>query len=420
MEILNRMRAGGAPVRIVECGERYPKTPSEILTLCYCDKLRGGHGMRMEPAPMTAKRKSAKTKKATATAADVLPGLVADWGGFEQFVADLNRTAEDVAVEHNVKLTDTDGVKRQIDVTVRYRQGLVDHLVLVECKFWKRNVPREKVDAFANTVDKLKASRGIMFSAVGFQTGAIEAVKSLPISLFKVREPTFGEWGAPGRYFDVFLVVASVSIGPFSTPNAVAIPPIDNPNINFDIRIGDDTQTKTGVFLSGGVTTTLEELIVERSTVVARELYAKEIAKGVPFFPVAGHRRICSTAMTFFTPDPMRPIAMPNVLFPCMSFPVGLSIMQSRIQVDRAAGYTFAVAVEDCVTRGVTAATRRPSENITTMFPLQAKDIDPKETIRNGSIMTVWLKGLQSFTDFENLPQGVAVDSELPQDATPK
>lgn len=353
-----------------------------------------------------------KSRKRTASIADLLPGLVADWGGFERFVADLNQTAEDVVVEHDVTLIDTDGVRRKIDVVLRYRQGLVDHLVLVECKYWKRNVPREKVDAFANTIVKLKASHGIMFSAVGFQSGAIQAVKSLPIILFKVREPTPGEWGAPGRYIDIYLVVAFIAAGQVTFPGVGSTVPVADPNIRLDMRIGGETATATEAVLGDGTRTTLEKLIEERARAVARQMYAIEVSKGVPFFPERGQRRICSTGMTFF-PVPLRLVEMPNIVISCISFPVGLNFIQTRIKTDRAVNYTFVVAVENCVTNGVTAAARRLGDAITTMFPLEPK-IDPEDVIQNGSVITVWTSGFQPFSDFERLTQGVAEDTDYP------
>lgn len=85
--------------------------------------------------------------------------LVQNWGGFEKLVAELNRTG-DVTVEHNVKLKGKSGVKRQIDVLIRHKHGLYEHLVVIECKHWKRRVDRQRVDALLTTMRDLNASRG--------------------------------------------------------------------------------------------------------------------------------------------------------------------------------------------------------------------------------------------------------------------
>ena len=91
-----------------------------------------------------------------------LGGLVTDWGGFERLVADLNRTGN-VTVEHDVKLPGESGASRQIDVLIRHREGLIEHLVIIDCKHWKQRVGRSEVDALAASVRELNASRGVLF-----------------------------------------------------------------------------------------------------------------------------------------------------------------------------------------------------------------------------------------------------------------
>jgi hypothetical protein len=82
-----------------------------------------------------------------------------------------------------------------------------------------------------------------------------------------------------------------------------------------------------------------------------------------------------------------------------MFLSVGLRINQSRLKFDRAENYTFVLAVEDCVRRVVTAASRREGENITLLTPLSAEPpVSSEEVLQNGSIMSVWLKSLQTLT----------------------
>lgn len=137
-----------------------------------------------------------------------LSRLVADWGGFEKLIAQLNETG-DVVVEHDVTLIGRSGAPRQIDVLVRHRKGLYEHLIIVECKYWKHNVGRLHIDALVAAVQDLNASKGVLFSAVGFESGAIIQAKHNGIELFKVREPTDEEWGSPGRHIDFFVTYVS-------------------------------------------------------------------------------------------------------------------------------------------------------------------------------------------------------------------
>lgn len=105
-----------------------------------------------------------------------LAELVKDWGGFEKLVAQLHETG-DVKVEHNAVLIGRSGAPRQVDVLIRHKQGLYEHLVIVECKFWNSSVDRSEVDALAQTVREIGASRGVIFSTKGFQSGAITQAK---------------------------------------------------------------------------------------------------------------------------------------------------------------------------------------------------------------------------------------------------
>src|SRR5437868_5036112 len=98
--------------------------------------------------------------------------LVKDWGGFEKLVAALHETG-DVTVEHNAHLVGRSGATRQIDVVLRHKQGLYEHLVVIECKYWNTAVERLHVDALATTVKEVGAAKGVIFSTKGFQSGAV-------------------------------------------------------------------------------------------------------------------------------------------------------------------------------------------------------------------------------------------------------
>src|SRR6202012_3533527 len=120
---------------------------------------------------------------------NVISDLVKDWGGFEKLVAELHETGE-VTVEHNAILTGKSGAPRQIDVLIRHRQGLYDHLVIAECKYWNSPVERLHIDALATAIQDVGASRGVLFSTKGFQSGAITQAKQSNIDLFTVRDLT--------------------------------------------------------------------------------------------------------------------------------------------------------------------------------------------------------------------------------------
>jgi Restriction endonuclease len=175
------------------------------------------------PGPPNGDRAFFKTKGLLLTEILKIEDLVKDWGGFEKLVAKLHETG-DVRVEHNVTLVGASGAPRQIDVLIRHKQGLYEHLVIVECKYWNDPVDRQQVDALANTVRELGAAKGVIFSKKGFQSGAIAQAKHDHIELFQVRTLTDEEWGLPGREVEFFTHCHTVSVNNPNFENVTAVP----------------------------------------------------------------------------------------------------------------------------------------------------------------------------------------------------
>jgi len=72
-----------------------------------------------------------------------------------------------------------------VDIDV-YAEDLTrePHLVIVcECKHWKARVPKSTIHSFRTVVGETGAHVGFIVSSVGFQSGAIEAVKNTNIEL---------------------------------------------------------------------------------------------------------------------------------------------------------------------------------------------------------------------------------------------
>ena len=70
-----------------------------------------------------------------------------------------------------------------IDVTARMRIAGVEQLWLIECKSWKRPVPKERLLVFRGVVEDTGADRGLLFSENGFQAGAVNAARNTNIML---------------------------------------------------------------------------------------------------------------------------------------------------------------------------------------------------------------------------------------------
>src|ERR1019366_3554422 len=110
---------------------------------------------------------------------------------FEQYVA---------LVIQNLKITDNACVSRnrrfegkrqsghyEIDIAVEFRlEGIVDLLLIVECKNWQRPVDRAVIQKLAQTKDAISAHKAAVASPVGFTKEAFEVARDLGIALWVV------------------------------------------------------------------------------------------------------------------------------------------------------------------------------------------------------------------------------------------
>lgn len=70
-----------------------------------------------------------------------------------------------------------------IDVTARATVAGISQLWIIECKKWRRPVPKERALTFIGIVNDVGADRGLMFSESGFQAGAVRAATNTNITL---------------------------------------------------------------------------------------------------------------------------------------------------------------------------------------------------------------------------------------------
>ncbi|MFY9825659.1 MAG: restriction endonuclease [Thermoanaerobaculia bacterium] len=75
--------------------------------------------------------------------------------------------------------------QRQIDLSVRFKQGYYDYLAVVECKDYKISI--DLVEAFRTKLEDVSADRGIMVSSVGFEAGAKAAAEAYGIEIFTLQ-----------------------------------------------------------------------------------------------------------------------------------------------------------------------------------------------------------------------------------------
>src|SRR5467141_1043423 len=56
-----------------------------------------------------------------------------------------------------------------VDVYISFARFGIEHRWLVECKFWKTAIPKEKVLAFQSVMTDIGADKGFLLSETGFQ-----------------------------------------------------------------------------------------------------------------------------------------------------------------------------------------------------------------------------------------------------------
>lgn len=333
-----------------------------------------------------------------------IANIVKDWGGFERFVAQLHETG-DVKVDHNVVLIGRSGAPRQIDVVIRHRQDLYEHLIIAECKYWNSNVTRDEVDALSISVREVGAARGVIFSTKGFQSGAITQAKHENIDLYVVRDLTAEEWGLPGAVVDLFLQILQPGMGGISCSGATAIGLPPGGHLNFNLAFGSEgpessTPTLTADGSPGGKD--IETYLFEG--------LKKRMESSTSEFGVFNGGAECTTYVGCpFVLRPNIPFKVSHqggiVFIPSIEVDAAMKVSQSRITVDRAKNYQFAVALDNLVT-GITSTATRPKEASSTeiaQIVTGAETQREEEPVANGSVLRVSIKGFFPYDEIRGL-----------------
>jgi hypothetical protein len=332
----------------------------------------------------------------------IISDLVKDWGGFEKLIAELHNTGE-VTVEHNATVIGKSGAPRQIDVLIRHKQGLYDHLVIAECKYWNSPVERLHIDALATAIQDVGASRGVLFSTKGFQSGAITQARHSNIDLFTVRDLTTEEWGLPGRVIDFYLQVIQPSIGNpvFHTPLVVGAPSKESIAINLEFD-GNGPLSTTSLLLADGTIgkKSLEVHFVESAErALAQAMERNFIINGGAECTRYFHMEVNLTPNSPFK----LPLGNRVLVSPKISFDLGIKISQTRVAHDRAEQYKFALALENCVNGTVSAASRAREATVTTLSQIATPPEKGEGVLQNGSVFRVFIKGYFPYSETQGL-----------------
>jgi hypothetical protein len=102
---------------------------------------------------------------------------------FERIVAAIHRaqhTADEVIWNHHIN-------GRQFDVVVKFKYGLYEYLLIIECRDHKRSVQASDVEAFVTKKNGINANKAVMISSSTFQKGAREVAKKYAIDLYTLQ-----------------------------------------------------------------------------------------------------------------------------------------------------------------------------------------------------------------------------------------
>lgn len=112
------------------------------------------------------------------------------WKRFEKLIAGIHMLQfEGAEVKFNDHIIGRKtNSARQIDVSIRFKQGFYDYLTIVECKDIGRKVELKEVEAFSKKMEDVGAFHGVMVSPHGFQSGGVSTAPFENIELFTLTE----------------------------------------------------------------------------------------------------------------------------------------------------------------------------------------------------------------------------------------
>jgi hypothetical protein len=139
---------------------------------------------------------------------------------------------EFMTIERNVLERGRSGHDHQIDIRIKIHAGLIDLILLCECKCYEQSVPISDVLTLKARVDDCKAAGGILITNVGFQKGAGLIAKENNITLLKLEGQEITSMGGSGRDREnrgLWMIFGRLSrLWPNDLPPGVSIRPITN------------------------------------------------------------------------------------------------------------------------------------------------------------------------------------------------
>jgi hypothetical protein len=330
--------------------------------------------------------------------ADFIDKLI-DWREFELFVSKLYETGDPVRVQHDVTMVGRSGAKRQIDVLVTVQHVLHAFTALVECKRWKDKVDRSRVDVLAAAVEDLRASKGVMFTTVGYEEGAEKYAREKGIDIFVIREMTAEEWGLPGRIIRLGLRTFIPRFARIGFPDAKALVlggevPAE---LNLTIAISEKDREPASETLHSVIDGEPGPNLVTVLTEAALEVM-KRLPPVLPPLPadITQSRTVVVVPLSVnLGAGEYRRLHRPGYFVDFGSCEVNLHVHvhHTRMEFDRGDKFDIALMVEDYVTRRRHIATKlKASDGVTVEVASTGSPPDPdgEAPLENDSIFNLF------------------------------
>jgi hypothetical protein len=110
------------------------------------------------------------------------------WSSYQEEVAAFFRDLG-LESETNVRVEGARGI-HDLDVLVSFRSAGIKVTWVVECKYWSRPIPKERVLVLAGVMADVGADRGLIVAESGYQAGAVRASANANITLTSLDDLT--------------------------------------------------------------------------------------------------------------------------------------------------------------------------------------------------------------------------------------
>lgn len=119
-----------------------------------------------------------------------------EWLDFEKVITKIYKTISPKAIiKHNDFIMGYDsGIRRQIDVSIRFREAGCNFLVIVQVKNYKKPADIKSVEELAIVIKDVRASKGVLICNAGFTKGAQKLAASLGIDLCNAYDAETKNW----------------------------------------------------------------------------------------------------------------------------------------------------------------------------------------------------------------------------------